>query len=198
VLREAVSQAQIAFETHDRQLRDKYLNATGPAEIDNEESAEEQRRRSLMHALCEAQAALAAFEEKQNIAAVEAELADIRANGDSRERAAARQEMLEMLLAFDKEVLRVAEARWAAIRQRLIDIENRWPGQRTVVDLPHLVDGIFYPCGPRSICAWYREVLCAAAPELFDPSDPIRQKIDVMRAERNIRIYFPLPLEWRL
>ena len=190
-LREAVSSAQSAFETHDRFLRDRYLNPAQPADLGIEDSVEEQRRRSLRYALGEAQLALAEFEKKYDIPAIRAELADIQANADLRERAAARREVIDMMVAFDHEVLRIAEARWSEIRRRLIEVEDRWPGQRVVVDLPHAPDGIFYPDGPRSIPVWYREKLCLAQADLFDEHDPVRARIDAMRAQGNIIIRDP-------
>jgi hypothetical protein len=47
------------------------------------------------------------------------------------------------------------------------------------------------------ICAWYREVLCAAQPDLFEPDDPVRQKIETMRAKGKAIIWHPLPPKWR-
>ena len=41
-------------------------------------------------------------------------------------------------------------------------------------------------------------LLCLAEPGLFEPDDPLRQKIEAMRAKGAIRIWYPLPLEWRL
>jgi hypothetical protein len=194
-LQQAVAIAQGDFDDQDRKVRQSFLNPTGDY-VDYQ--AEDERLRSLKIAVDRAKSELAHFERVNDLDAARAELKTILAEEDADARAAARREAVEMMMRFDEQVLRPAEARWAEIRQRLIEIENRWPGQRVVVDLPHLVDGIFYPHGTRSICTWYREVMCAAEPELFDPDDPVRQKIDAMRAKGAIRIYFPLPLEWRL
>jgi hypothetical protein len=72
-----VSGTQSAFESHDKFLRDRYLNPAQPAEVGIEDDVAEQRRRSLRCALGEAQLALAEFEKKHDVKAVEAELADV-------------------------------------------------------------------------------------------------------------------------
>lgn len=190
----AVAEAQKTFESYDQFLRDRYLNGTGAAVT--EDSVAEQRRSDLRKELAEAQLALANFEKEHNVAAVETEMADIQANADARERAAARQEVIEMMAEFDRDVLRAAEARWAEIRQRLIDVENRWPGQRVVIDMPHVPDGIFFPDATRSILTWFREKLCAAQPDLFDKEDPVRARIDAMRAQGKIVIWDPSRPMW--
>ncbi len=179
VLREAVSGAQIAFETHDCFLRNRYLNPTGIAQTGPEDSTEEERRRSLRQELREAQLALVDFERKHDLPAVEAELADIRANGDAREGAAARLELIAKMVAFEAEILRTGEARWSEIAQLGDEIERRWPGERLTMDLPPISPSIFTTGGGlRSIPAWFGEMMCQVEPEFFEADDPVLQKID--------------------
>ena len=196
-VREAVAHTQTAFENHDRFLRDRYLNPARPAEVGLEDSVEEQRRRSLRFALGEAQLALAEFEKRHDIPTVQAELADIQANGDVRERAAARQRLIELMMAFEADILRAGAERWAEILQLANQIEEHWPGQRMTCDLPCIPPGFFVPDGVRSVPVWFREKMCEAEPALFDANDPVRQKIECMKAERKIVIWHPLPPEWR-
>jgi hypothetical protein len=197
-LREAVGHAQVAFETHDRFLRDRYLNPAQPAAVGIEDDVEEQRRRSLRYALGEAQLALAEFEKTHDVKAVEAELADIRDNADERERGAARQKLIDLMMAFEADILQPGAARWTEIAKLGDEIERRWPNQRLTTDLPHIPPGVFTTGGGlRSVPIWFHESMCVVAPEAFPADDPIRLKIERMKAERKIVIWHPLPLEWR-
>jgi hypothetical protein len=84
----------------------------------------------------------------------------------------------------------------AEIRQPLIEIENRWPGQRVAIDLPHIPDGFFVPDGLRSLPIWFREVLCAAEQGLFEADDPVRQRIADMKAQGSVNIRYPSRPMW--
>jgi hypothetical protein len=162
-----------------------------------EDSAEEQQRRSFLDALGETQVALHKFEKTHDMPAVEAELADIRENADARERAEARRQLIGLMTVFETEILRPGAARWSEIEQLGDEVESRWPGQRLTTDLPHIPPGIFTTgVGLRSVPIWFREVICAAQPELFGEDDPVRQKIESMKAQRKVVIWHPLPPMW--
>ena len=141
---------------------------------------------------------MAEFEKTNHITALQAELADINSNIDAWERAAARRKLIELMVAFEADILRPGVKRWEEILQLGNEIERRWPNQRMTCDLPCLPPGIFSLDGMRSLPVWFKETLCAAEPGLFEPDDPVRQKIDAMRAEHAIRIWYPTPPEWRL
>lgn len=78
---------------------------------------EEQRRRTFSRALNEAQLALRELEKEHDVKAVEAELADIHANADAREGAAARRELIRRMIEFDADILRPGTVRWTDITQ---------------------------------------------------------------------------------
>lgn len=197
-LRETVSQAEGAFESHDKLLRSRYLNPTGTPIASAGDDAGENRCHLLRQALGDAQRTLAEYETEHDIPAVQAELADIRANGDARERDAARRKLIELMADFERDILQYGTERWEEILRLGNEIERKWPGQRMTCDLPCMPPGIFEKNGLRSIPTWFRETLCAAAPESFPADDPVRVKIEKMRAERSMRIWSPLPPEWRL
>jgi hypothetical protein len=196
-LQAEVTRAQIAFEYHDRILRDRYLHPTGLAEIGIEDDAEEQRRRSLRHSLGQAQLTLADFEKQHELPVVQAELTDLIANADAREGMAARRKLIDLMLTFEADILRAGSERLAEINRLGDEIEDRWPGQRLTTDLPHMPPGVFTPDGLRSIVIWFREVLCAAQLDLFEPDDPVRVKIEQMKRDRTLAIWHPLPPTWR-
>jgi hypothetical protein len=197
VLQADVTNAQSAFETQDGILRDRYIHPTCSTEIGNEDDAEEQRRRSLRNALGQAQLKLVEFENEHNISAIKTELADILANADAREQAAARRKIVELMMSFEARVLRPGAAQWAEIQRLGDEIEDRWPGLRLTTDLPHMPPGVFMQDGLRSITVWFREVLCAAQPDLFAPDDPVRVKIEQMKANHTVVIWQPSPPTWR-
>ena len=173
-VREAFATTQGEFDDQDRKIRRALLNPTGEY-LDYQ--AEEERRRCLRNTADKAKAELLAFERVNDIDAIQAELKKIATEEDADERVAARQEVIQMMAAFEQEILQTGAARWGEIKRRLIETESRWPGQRVVLDLPHIPDGIFAPHGVRSIPVWFRERLCAVEPGLFDQNDPCAQEL---------------------
>jgi hypothetical protein len=122
------------------------------------------------------------YRERNNLPMLRAELQSIVNEEDADERAAARARLIELLLAFDAEILQPAIARQQEIDALFEMIERKWPSMRTTLDLPRLPVGVFTAMGGlRSISNWHHEVLALAEPTLFPADDPAREKAEEQR-----------------